>query len=192
MADEKPEVIVIDDEDISAVPDLPVPKEGETIDWEAQAKTFQGMATRRGTKLAKLKDAKPAVEEKPAAQAPKTGELDYGQKAFLIAQGIKEPAEIELIQSAMKETGQSLEAVIASKFVQGQLTDMREEATAKAATPKTGDKNDTGSRDKVDYWLKKGGLPPDTPQNRQLRTDIVNARAKAAGSGSMFTDTPVA
>ena len=72
------EPIAIDDEDIAEVPALPVAEDGKTIDWEAEAKKYQGMATRRGTKLTQFKKA-PAPAPKPAEQDPKKGELYYNR-----------------------------------------------------------------------------------------------------------------
>jgi len=42
------------------------------------------------------------------------------------------------------------------------------------------------SKDSVDYWLAKGELPPNTPENTKLRRDVVNAKYVQETSGSKF------
>lgn len=131
------------------------------------------------------------AEQKEKPQAPgKKGELDYGQKAFLIASGIKEQAEIELVQRGIKESGLSLEQLLANGFFQAQLKELRDQNAADDATP-SGKRSGQPSRDSVDYWIAKGGLPEDTPANRELRTKIVNARLKGESSSSNFASQSV-
>lgn len=182
--------IEIDDEDVSAV-DLPAaPKDGETpIDWEERAKHFQGIATRRGTKLSKLKAAPKtkAGEETPAApQANKAGELGYAEKAYLASNfEVKHPDDVKFVQSAMKETGRSLDEVMASPFVLGGLKEQQEARTTKEGTPSaTGDRSGTHAVTTVDYWINKGELPPkDQPD---LRRQVVAEKIKRQRSGAPF------
>jgi hypothetical protein len=185
--DQNKEEIVIDAEDVAEVPALPQPKEGETVDWKAEAEKYQGMATRRGTKLSKLKGAKPEPVV-PADQAPKKGELDYGQKAFLVANGVKEAEDMALVQKTMTDTGRSLEDVLATPYVQAELKRLGEERATKAAAPGPQDRGNAPAKNTVDYWMAKGGLPPadGTPATKKLREDIVNARAAKEKSGNVF------
>lgn len=184
--------IVIDNDDVSEVPALPVATEGTTIDWEAEAKKYQGIATRRGTKLSKVKttlETKPVVEAK-ADQGNKGVELDYGQKAFLIANGVKDADDMKFVQGVMKDSGRSLEDVLASAYTQGELKTRGEERATKAAMPNASD-NRQGSptRDTVDYWLAKGELPP--ADQVELRRKVVNAKIAKANSKSHFTKQSV-
>lgn len=184
--------VVIEEQDLTDIGDY-TPEEiaDEKTDWKAKALESQGIARRRTTALKKVKEAlgtKPA-EQKPADQAPKKGELDYGQKAYLVASGYKTPEEQALIQEAMIATGGTLETVLASKFVQGQIEDLRQTAATKDATPNRTDRTGEPTRDQVDYWLKKGELPPaDQPE---LRRKVVNAKIAKAKGGNTFTDNPV-
>lgn len=185
--------IEIDAEDIGDVPAFPVAKDGETIDWEAQAKTYKGMAERRGTKLSKLK---PLLTKEPkegaaaAAQDTKKGETDYGQLAYLNSLGYKDAADQKFALGIVKDTGKPLEEVLNTPYVQAELKRMSEERATKAAAPAAGEgRNGNDSRDDVDYWLKKGELPPlDQPA---LRTKVVKAKTAAAKGGSNFTSNPV-
>ena len=188
--DKEAEVIVIDDEDIADVPALPVAEEGKTIDWQKEAEKYQGMATRRGTKLQKFKTAPKAPDKKAEdSQANKSNELDYGQKAFLVASGYKEADEQALIQEAMTQTGKKLEEVLAMPFVTGQIDDLRKGKATTDAVPKRSDRNAAPTRDTVEYWVAKGELPPaDQPE---LRRKVVNAKIAKAKAGNQFTENPV-
>lgn len=186
------EEVVFDAEDTSELT-LPVAKDGEDINWEEEAKKFQGMATRRGTKLLKIKNApKPEGKKEEVVVVPKAGELDYGQKAFLIASGVKGEKETSLIQEALKSgTFKDLDSVLASKFIQGQLKELRDEAKAEDATPGESGRGGSPARNTKEYWLNKGEMPPNTPENKKLREEIVNAKISKDKSGSVFSKTPV-
>lgn len=138
-------------------------------------------------------DGKDSKEDKSSKdeKSDKKGELDYGQKAFLRAEGIKGSAEMDLVMDYVKNTGKSIEDVLESKHFQGDLKDLREEKETDDATPKGSKRGGSSSKDSVDYWLAKGGLPEDNSENRELRTKIVNARSKKASSGSQFATTAV-
>lgn len=180
------------EEDFSELTLPGAPKEGETIDWEAEAKKFQGIATRRGTKIQKIKDAQAKKSEVvPPAQDPnKAKELDYGQKAFLISNGIKEPTDQKYVHDAMVSSGKTLEEILAVPFIQAELKRFGEERATKEATPDPDDRRKSPARDTVDYWLAKGQMPPaDQPE---LRRDYVNAKIKAEKAKTQFTDSPVA
>lgn len=182
--------IVIDDEDVSDVPALPVAKEGETIDWEAQAKTYQGMATRRGTKLSKLKTAvKPPDNEVVEPPAPKTGDLGYAEKAYLNSLGFIEADDHAYVQSAMKDTGKSLEDVMKSPFITGELKQRGEERKTKAAAPTGDDRSNPPARDTVEYWIQKGELPP--ADQVELRRKVVNAKMNKQKGGNHFAQNSV-
>lgn len=134
-----------------------------------------------------------------AAKAPKKGKksesdegFGYGEKAYLAANGIKDVAEVELVQKVMADTGKTIEQVLGSKYFQAELNDMREFKASEEAGAKGKNRGtNPSSIDSVDYWIKKGTLPPNTPENTQLRRDVVNARAKAEKSGNVFASTSV-
>lgn len=123
-------------------------------------------------------DSKP--EKKPSK---KSDGLDYGQKAYLVANGIKGESETKLVQEIMSDTGKTLEQVLDSRFFQAELKEMRELQSASEATPKGKRSNGTG-QDSVEYWLAKGELPP--ASEVQLRRDVVNARLKKTTTKAPF------
>ena len=140
-------------------------------------------------KLARLKrqtaqlEKKLGFESEPKKTTQKSNDLDYGQKAFLVANGVKENTEIKLVQNVMQETGKTLEQVLESKYFQAELKEMRELQSSSNATP-TGKRSGNTSVDNVDYWLAKGELPP--ASEVELRRKVVNARLKKEDNKGTF------
>jgi len=133
----------------------------------------------------------PLGETKPDKKSSKkSDDLDYGQKAFLIANGIKETDEMELVKEVMKSTGKSLDEVVGSRFFQAELKEIREDKATADAVPKGNKKGNNSASNTVEYWIAKGELPP--KDQRELRQKVVNARIKAESGKNQFTDTPVA
>jgi hypothetical protein len=119
-------------------------------------------------------------------KATKSGELDYGQKAYLFATGVKGGEEISLVRDFMANTGKSLEEVVDSKFFQAELKELRESKASSDAVPKGSKRTGQSSKDSVDYWLAKGELPENTPENQELRRKVVNARYERESKSNKF------
>lgn len=137
--------------------------------------------------LYKAKEEK--AEEKPADG--KESKLDYGQKAYLTANDIKAKDEQALALRIMTETTQELEDILTGPYFKAELKALREKNAAEDADPGNR-RSKASSPSSVEYWIAKGGLPPDTADNRDLRTKIVNARMRKEKDGSHFTDHAVA
>ena len=89
----------------------------------------------------------------------------------------------------MKETGKTLEEVLASKYFRAELKELREQKASADAIPDSSKRSGQSPKDSVDYWLAKGEMPPaDQPQ---LRREYVNAKLKQETSGSKFTSRSV-
>ena len=131
-------------------------------------------------------------EEKPKGNKSKTNELDRADKAFLVASGIKGSEEFALVQQIMKDTGKDLDSIIESRHFQADLKDLRDKRAASDALPKGPNRTKNSTADSVEYWIQKGELPPNTPENRELRQKVVNARLKKSTDNKQFTDTAVA
>lgn len=197
----EPSTPIIDEADTNESDFTPEELADEKVDWKAKALELKGIAKRRATQLKKLKEAGPIAktptkESKatPEADTKKTdpSDFDYGQKAFLVSNGIKGKDEMALAKEVMEETGKTdLEDLVESKYFKARLKEFREDAAAKDAVPDSSRRSSAGSRDSVEYWIAKGELPPNTPENRELRTKVVNAKMKAANNGSKFSSTPV-
>lgn len=127
---------------------------------------------------------------KSSPKSTKSSDLDYGQKAFLVANGIKGTEEISLAQEFISNTGKSLDEVVESKFFQAELKELRSSKASENAVPKGTKRAGSSSRDSVDFWLAKGELPENTPENQDLRRQIVNARYVRETSGSKFSSRP--
>lgn len=119
----------------------------------------------------------------------KSSELDYGQKAFLAANGVKGEKELNLVKEVIKNTGKSIEEVLESKYFQADLKEMRDAETTSNALIKGTKRSGQSARDSVEYWIAKGELPP--PEMVDLRRQVVNAKMKAQSSGSPFSKNPI-
>jgi hypothetical protein len=129
------------------------------------------------------------VPKEPSSKTIPSSELDYGQKAFLLANGVKGSDEVELVKTIMSNTGKSLDDVVESKYFQSELKEMREARAVVDATPTGTKRSAQMASDSVDYWIAKGELPP--ADQRELRQKVVNARIKTEQSKSQFTDNPI-
>ena len=161
---------------------------------EKPVETPEAKRARLKRQLEQLDKKHPELADKPNKSDKKTSkksdDLDYGEKAFLIANGIKESDEMDLVQEVMKSTGKSLDEVVGSRFFQAELKEMRDDKATADATPKGSKRGNNSASNTVEYWIAKGELPP--KDQRELRQKVVNARIKADSSKSQFTDTPVA
>jgi hypothetical protein len=107
--------------------------------------------------------------------------LDYGQKAFLIANGIKGEAEMKFVQDAMKDSGKTLEQILDSKYFQSELEEMREITKTTEATP-SGKRSGNVPTDNVEYWMTK----PMEEVPKEMRIKVVNAKLKQSESKGVF------
>lgn len=183
---ENKEVEVEETEDIEDVSeDI---EESDTTDWKAEALKARGIAKRYETKFKKLQE-KPVAEAKTVEEkkVEKKG-FDYGEKAYLRSSGI-EPSEFDFVYEVMSNTGKPMEDVLESKYFQAELKERRDAKASKEALPSGSKRSGQVARDSVEYWLAKGELPP--PDQRELRTKVVNARIKQQQDQSTFTDNPV-
>ncbi len=137
------------------------------------------------------KDTKGWEKKEKKVEPTKTENgLDYGQKAFLVANGIKGAEETALVEEFIAESGKELDDAINSQYLQAKLKGLRTAQKNDLATPKGSKRSNTTVRDTTEYWIKKGELPP--ANNPELRRKVVNAKLKKQTSGNKFTETPVA
>lgn len=181
------------DEAVEEIDDIVEEKDddgNDTTDWKALALKNQGIAKRYQTKLQKQKEAEDTDKTEDTKETTKqdttkkSDELDYGQKAYLAANDIKDPDEVKLVEDIMKDTGKTLEEVLEHKVFKADLEDFREKSKTKRASDATGkSKRASGSaRTEVDYWIAKGELPED----RKLRIEVIAARRKKDTNGNPF------
>ena len=192
MANEEEDVVDVTDIELSEDEDG-----NDITDWKAIAEERhalalrnQGMAKRYKTKLEKSKGSSSESEKPPVAES-KPGELDKGDRALLVAYGIKGADEFALAKSWISRTGDEIDSMVDDDIFQAKLTKLREAKASTEAIPK-GNKRGSGTvKGDVDYWVAKGEMPPNTPENQQLRRDVVAAKLKASSSASNFADVSV-
>lgn len=133
------------------------------------------------------------VEEKVAEKpkADKSDELNEGQLALLIAKGYDHAEDTSFIEAEMAESGKSLTEVLNMNYIKENLKDLKKARDVKDATPDGNKRSHTGVKSSADYWIAKGEMPPNTPENTKLRRDIVNARAKTDKEGKKFSNVPL-
>lgn len=134
--------------------------------------------------------------KKPAPDSPKnfknqSDEMDYGMKAYLRSEGI-EPSEFEFVGDQLKQSGlKSVEDLLSNGYFQSQLKAKREAKAVEDATPSQTRGSIEPPSTRAEYWIAKGELPPNTPENRALRIEVVNKRVALEKSRSQFTDEPI-
>lgn len=129
-------------------------------------------------------------ESETKEKATKSSELGYAEKAYLIANGIKGADEVSLVEEFLANTGKELDSVVESKFFQSELKELREARASADAVPKGSKRSGSSSKDSVDYWLAKGELPENTPDNQELRRKVVNARYERESRTNKFSTNP--
>lgn len=176
MNNEHDEVDIINNEDTGSEVETQVEAE-EQVDWKAKYEAEEGRRKRLETKLAKS-------TEKHEDTPRKSEELDYGAKAFLVANGVKGVDETKLVKEIMANTGKSLDSVLESKYFQAELKELRDLRMAAEATPNGAKRSSQSASSTVEYWLAKGELPP--ASERELRTKVVNARIQKESKSNVF------
>lgn len=160
------------------------------VDWKAKFEEEQGRRERAETKLEKLaKKPDPDTNKAPS----KSSELDYGQLAFYNTKSdvvkIESQEDIDFLQKTLSETGKSQSELLNAKWFQNELKERRDAQSVQNAIPDGSKRSNQSASNTVEYWLAKGELPP--ADQRELRTQVVNARLKAENNKSQFTDNPV-
>lgn len=142
-------------------------------DWKAEALKYKAILDRNKGKVAEK------------ASSKQSEGLDYGVKAFLVANGLKGEQEFKLAQEFSRNTGKSLDDVVDSKYFQQELADYREQRATQDASIKGRGKTSNVAHNDVEYWLAKpfGELPDDF----ELRAKVVKARRAKSRNTGMFT-----
>ena len=176
----------INNEEISDTENVSFQEDTET--QEQSTESPEAKRARLQRQLAQHDKKYPELVQQKTQKQTETrnsGELDYGQKAFLAEYGVKGRDEIKLFQEIMRNTGKKdLESVLESKYFKSELEEMRALRSTAEANPSGSKRSGQSSADSVDYWIAKGELPP--ASNPELRRQVVNARLKKSESGSPF------
>lgn len=136
-------------------------------DWKAEALKYKAILDRN--------------KNKPHQESKKAPTEDYGFKAYLALNGVKNSKEVDLVKQFMSETGKSAEQVIASKFFQAELKEIQDLAKTEEATP-NGRKSPNNSLDQVEYWMTK----PIEEVPKEMRGKVINKRLEQDNSKGVF------
>lgn len=151
---------------------------------EKPKETPEAKKARLERQLKQLRKQMGEADDEPAPSTKKSGDLDYGQKAYLTAtMNIRGSEEWALVKEYVS-AGKSIDDLVDNRHFNNDLKDLREAKASKDALPSGTKRSGQSARDDVSYWLAKGELPP--PDQVELRRAVVNARIKAEGNDSPF------
>ena len=111
----------------------------------------------------------------------KTGELSETQLDYLDLKGITDDADIQVIQSVMKRTGQTVRQALADEYVQNKLKANKESRDVRAATPSSSKRGGQSTTDDVAYWLERNERTGEWPSDFALKVKVVQAKEKREG-----------
>lgn len=133
---------------------------------EEELAYFEGRAKRIRKDLG-LEDSEAKTDKK----AVKSNGLDYGQKAFLTANGIKGAKEFEFVQSELKKSGEDMESLLENDYFKSRLENFRNLGKTAEATP-TGKRGSGVAIDSVEYWMAK----PFEEVPKDMKAKVVQAK----------------
>lgn len=135
-------------------------EEEDTTDWKAEALKYKAILDRN-------KDKKHVPKE----SSKKSNDLDYGEKAYLTANGIKGAKEFEFVKAELKASGENLDNLLENDYFKSKLEKFREINKTADAIPKGGRSNSVPT-DSVEYWMAK----PIEEVPKDMRAKVVNAK----------------
>lgn len=182
MENENNDVDVSNNEEL----DLDLETPAEEVPLEKPKETPEAKLARLKRQTAQL-EKKLGLEEKPESKS-KSGDLDYGQKAFLKSYGVAGSDELQLVREYLSN-GKSLDDLPNNKYFQNDLSELRDARLVRQAVPSGTARANNNPRDSVEYWIAKGEMPP--ADQTQLARDVLNARIKRETSNAKFTDNPI-
>jgi len=137
-------------------------------------------------KLARLKRQASQLEKKlgitdESPKKTKSDDLDYGQKAFLIANGIKDAKDIAFIRKELKGSGLELDELLDNGYFKEKFSNFQELNKTADAVPK-GKRGGGIATDSVEYWASK----PIAEVPQDMRIKVVNYRLEKEKSVGVF------
>lgn len=147
---------------------------------EAKPKeTPEAKRARLQRQLKRLNKELGEVDDEPVTKVTKkSGEFDYGEKAFLKASGITGAEELAFAKSWIDRTGDDLDTVVDDEIFQAKLEKLRSNKKSKVAIPPTGKRGTQASSSSVEYWLAK----PFAEVPADMKRQVLNARISKEGN----------
>lgn len=155
------------EEEKEVVVDTTTEDEEEPKFTDAERKAF----ARAKVAEAKYKELKAQMSETKGTSKKSDGEMDYGQKAYLTANGIKGAKEFEFVKNELKSSGQDLDSLLENEYFQNKLEKFRNLAKTADATP-TGKRSSGVATESVEYWMAK----PFEEVPKDMRAKVVQAK----------------
>lgn len=162
-------------------------QEEETVEAPAEEHKDERPSETPEAKLARLERQSAQLRKKlgldtPEKPSKKSNDLDYGQKAFLAANGVKGSKEMDFVKQEMKASGLDLESLLENDYFQAKLEKQRSLNKTAEATP-TGKRSGGVPTDSVEYWMTK----PLEEVPREFRGKVVDAMlAKDKAKGVFY------
>jgi hypothetical protein len=134
-------------------------------------------------------------EEKsePKSDKGKSGDLDYGQKAFLRSYDIKGADELALVKNWTNRTGDELDAIVEDEIFQAKLKGLREARATAEAVPKGTKRSGQAPQDES-YWkakIESGQATLNDIEDVTMRRKVLNSRIGTAKEGNKFSTNPI-
>ena len=167
-------------------------EESGDVNWEARAKELEVKATKQREKTKELKSKLKEFEDgkgKPEKPNKPNEDFSTGDIALMEQRGHKSTEEQDYVKEAMDKYSLSLKEVLGDDYHQAKMKGIKEAIAVKDATPSGSKRTPASGKASVEYWLAKGGLPPES--DKQLRRDVLNARIKQEERGSKFAPQSV-
>lgn len=119
--------------------------------------------------------------ETKSTTSKKSDDFDYGEKAFLNANGIKGSKEIDFVKKELKASGESLDSLLENDYFQQRLEKFRSLTKTSDATIK-GKRSGGVATDSVEYWASK----PIEEVPQSMRSKVVNFKLEKEKTKGFF------
>lgn len=113
-------------------------------------------------------------------------EMDKGDKAILVAYGLRGSAELALARDYMARTGQDPDATWEDDIFQAKLSKLRKAKESEDAVPKGVKRSKQSAGDELATALAKYSETGELPEDRDLREKVVETRLKKEKASGMF------
>ena len=192
--DNEPGEVITPKEDETPTEENPVetPEPKEPTDEtpsEPQEKPQESLEARKARLSRELKQVnkKLGITEEPKKIKSKSDELDFGQLAFYNSKSdtikIESDEDISFLQQTIEETGKDQKSILGAKWFQAELKERKEQKSVARATPSPSRLPGDNAKTKIDYWLNRKELPPNTPENKELIAKIFEAKYEREKAG---------
>jgi hypothetical protein len=157
------------EEEKEVVVDTTTEEEEEPKFTDAERKAF----ARAKVAEAKVKELKAQLDK---GTSKSSGDSEFGQKAYLIANGIKGAKEFDFVKAELKASGQDLDTLLENDYFKSKLEKFRGLQQTADATP-TGKRSSGVATESVEYWMSIAGSKAENLDKvpKDMQRKVVNA-----------------